>query len=318
LKTVFFYRDFRRFAGHHLKVFHYFNYILEAPDHTPVVRFSRESLWDESNLWRGFEQYFVPPRGPVHADMYFFSGMDWRQLPREQWRDSPSPVVNYIQSVRHAWPENPRYEALGNRAIRISVSPEVTEAISATGLLRGPLFTIPAAIDVDAVIRAATVRERDTDLAIVALKSPELGHSTAARLTRPGRTIRLIDRLVPRQELLDTLARSRVTLFLPFRVEGKPLPLLEGMALETIVVCPDCVGNRSFCHDGVNSFRPPYEDDAIFEAAEAALSQAAGAREAMLAAASATVREHDLPAEREAFYRVLGQVDELWDASGAP
>ena len=36
-----------------------------------------------------------------------------------------------------------------------------------------------------------------------------------------------------------------MTLFLPNQREGVYIPGLEGMALGTLVVCPDCVGNRS-------------------------------------------------------------------------
>ena len=48
------------------------------------------------------------------------------------------------------------------------------------------------------------------------------------------------------------MARARVTLYLPNRLEGFYIPALEGMALGTLVVCPDSVGNRSYCRDGEN------------------------------------------------------------------
>jgi glycosyltransferase involved in cell wall biosynthesis len=311
LKTVLFYRHYVRFAGHHLKVFDYFNHVLAAPGHTALIRFSRESKLDAANPWRAFESHVVRGKEVVQADAYFFSGMDWRELPPDQRRDPRVPVINYVQSIRHAWPDNLRYALLRNRAIRICVSPEVAEAIAGTGLVRGPLFTIQAAIDV-AEVRSARRDERDTDLAILAFKEPELGRSLAGRLARPGRTIRLIDRLVPRAELLDTFARSRVTLFLLHREEGKPLPPLEGMVLRTVVVCPDVVGNRSFCLPGVNSFRPPYEEEAIVEATETALGEWANLGE-MITAAERTVREHDLPAERGAFLPILQNLDDLWE-----
>jgi glycosyltransferase involved in cell wall biosynthesis len=316
LKTVLFYRDFRRFAGHHLKVFDYFRYVLASPHHTPLIRFSRESLWDDSNPWSAFAEHVVDPRAEVEPDLYFFSGMDWRELPPERRIDSPAPVINYIQSVRHVWPDNPRHDLLGSRAIRISVSPEVTKALAETELVNGPLITIPAAIDF-AAVAAARRNERDTNLAIVALKAPELGRAIAERLRRPGRTVRLLDCLVPRAEFLDTIARSEVTLFLPYRVEGAPLPILEGMALGTVVVCPDVVGNRSYGEPGVNSFRPPYEEEAIVAATEDALGRLPDLGE-MIAAAQQTARDYDLRAEREAFQRVLEEADTLWAGDSRP
>jgi glycosyltransferase involved in cell wall biosynthesis len=316
LKTVLFYRDFRRFAGHHLKVFDYFEHVLASSSHIPLIRFSRASLWDDSNPWRAFAEHVVDSEAQIDPDLYFFSGMDWRELPTERRTESPVPVINYIQSVRHVWPDNPRHDLLGSRAIRIGVSPEVTEALADTGLVNGPLVTIPAAIDF-AGLASARRDERDTNLGIVALKTPELGRSVAERLRRPGRTIRLVDRLVPRGEFLDAIARSEVTLFLPYRVEGAPLPILEGMALGTVVVCPDVVGNRSYGEPGVNSFRPPYEEEAIVAATEEALGQWPDLGE-MIAAGEQTARDYDLPAEREAFLRLLGEAETLWADDSSP
>ena len=61
---------------------------------------------------------------------------------------APVPVIHYMQSLRHALPDNIRYELLENKAIRICVSEYVADSLSETGVVRGPLFTIPAAIDV--------------------------------------------------------------------------------------------------------------------------------------------------------------------------
>ena len=47
--------------------------------------------------------------------------------------------------MRHA--EEPRRQWLRYRAVRICVSPEVTDAVAATGMCNGPLITIPNAID---------------------------------------------------------------------------------------------------------------------------------------------------------------------------
>ena len=65
-----------------------------------------------------------------------------------------------------------------------------------------------------------------------------------------------------------------MTLFLPNETEGFYLPALEGMALGTIVVCPDCVGNRSFCLPQVNAFRPAFHFDDMVQETETALTMA--------------------------------------------
>ena len=65
---------------------------------------------------------------------------------------------------------------------------------------------------------------------------------------------------------------ARITVFLPRATEGFFLPALEGMALGTIVVCPDCIGNRSCCLPGHNDFRPNFVIDDVARFAEAALT----------------------------------------------
>ena len=50
-RAVLFHRSFDRFAGHHLKVWHYFNYVLDEPGYSPRLMLTEESLWDETNPW---------------------------------------------------------------------------------------------------------------------------------------------------------------------------------------------------------------------------------------------------------------------------
>ena len=70
-----------------------------------------------------------------------------------------------------------------------------------------------------------------------------------------------------------------MSLFVPNPTEGFFLPALEALALRSVVVCPDVIGNRSFCLDGVNCFRPAFEEEALLGAAEEALGLGVGQRE---------------------------------------
>jgi glycosyltransferase involved in cell wall biosynthesis len=310
-RTVLFHRSFQRFAGHHLKVWHYFRYLLDAPGWSPLVLMTEDSIWDESNPWHAVPDRVLWGDRPVDADMYFFSGPLWRPLARDRRPSSSVPVIQYVQSLRHALPDNIRSARLSHKAIRICVSEHVEEALRATGEARGPLVTIPAAIDVGELQRRFPDAERDTDLLIAAMKQPEMGRRAAQRLSRAARAVRLLDELVPHDEFLDAMRRARVTLFLPFRDEGAPLPMLEGMALGTFVVCPDAIGNRGYCIDGFNCYRPEYEEEAVLAAAEAAM-EGYGELGELLANAAEVVKRYDLPAEREAFMTLLEDVDRMW------
>lgn len=313
-RTVLFHRIFHRFAGHHLKVWHYFNYVLQEPGYAPLMVMSANSVWDRENPWFDVPELVTRVDGPRAADTYFFSGPVWQTVHRDRRADAPAPVIHYVQSLRHALTENLRYSFLENRAIRICVSEYVADSVCETGRARGPVLTIPAAIDVSGLRDRFPAAERDTDLLIAALKQPEMGRAMAARLRAPGRTVRLLDELVPHDEFLGAMVRAKVTLFLPSRDEGAPLPMLEGMALGTLVVCPDAIGNRGYVIDGHNSFRPDYDEAQILAAADSAVSDY-DSLGALLENAAVTVRDYDLPAERRAFIDVLRDIDRLWESA---
>ena len=118
---------------------------------------------------------------------------------------------------------------------------------------------------------------------LLLLKQPDMGRRLAQRLRSPGRSITLLSSPVPRSEFVALMNRARVTLYLPHEREGFYLPALEGMAVQTVVVCPDCVGNRSFCVAGRTCLRPAHTEGALAEAVEAALALSGVERADMLA-----------------------------------
>ena len=278
------------------------------------MRFSEESVWDATNPWNAARDCVVDAN--AEFDIVFLSGTDWRRvIPEAERPEYGKPVVNLVQSVRHACTDDPlgRHKLLAHKAIRICVSPDVERAILSTGRVNGPVFRIPNGIDVAQVERMAGTGPRDLDVLVAANKDPELGASIARRLEAGGHTVHLSDTRIPREELMALMGRAQVSVLIPRRKEGFYLPAIEAMAAGTVVVCPDCIGNRGHCIDGENSFRPAYEEDAIVAAAERALAQEIP-RDEMLAQARATARAHDLATERRAFLEVLDRVPDLWTA----
>jgi hypothetical protein len=310
-RTILFLRDFLDFTGGHLKTWDYFQHVRAHPRFDAVAQFTDRSLWDETNPWFDSSDSVIPQRDRFPADALFLGGMTWKLLSERQRHDSRIPIVNIIQHVRHA--EEPRRQWLSNRAVRICVSPEVTAAVAATGMCNGPLVTIPNAIDLGSLPVPLPYDERPFDLVIAGKKSPALARNLGARLDGPGRRIRVLDGLIRREEFLDAINQARVSLFVPNPTEGFFLPALEALALRSVVVCPDVVGNRSFCLDGVNCLRPEFEEEALLAAAEVALGLGEGEREELLGAGSETAARHDLPEERAAFHEVLDHLDDLYE-----
>jgi hypothetical protein len=310
-RVVLFHRDFRTFSGGHLKMWDYFNHVAASGRFEPRIAFSAESKWDATNPWYSSLDTVVP-WDPTKADVLFLAGTDWRALPPEQRNNSPRPIFNLIQHPRHAVAGSELREFLKHRAIRICVSEEVAAAIKETNEVNGPVFVIPNGIDITSLPRGRAVEDRTTDLLICGLKAPELARESYTTFAVPNRVVRWLIEWIPRNDYLKRVADARITLFLPRPSEGFYLPPLEGMACGTIVVCPDCVGNRGFCVDLVNCFRPEYNESSIRSAVTNALQQNAADRARMQKAAHATAARHSLESERASFLNLLDRVDELW------
>jgi glycosyltransferase involved in cell wall biosynthesis len=307
-KLILFHRDFRAFTGGHLKVWNYFNHVAASPVYEPRIAFSHESKWDETNPWFGLTS-LITEWQPEQADLLFLAGTDWRVLPAAERAKFAKRIINLIQHPRHAEPGSELRGFLKNRAVRICVSREVAEAINATGEVNGPVLVIPNGIDLDAIPDPPATRK--IDIFISGFKAPELAREVYAALKGKVPNMLCLTERLPRPEYLAHLSGAKIAVVLPRPREGFFLPAIEAMACGAIVVCPDCVGNRGFCEDKVNCFRPRYDRDAIVSATNAARHLSETKRTAMREGAKATVGEHSLAAERESFLKILSQIDEL-------
>ena len=308
-----FHRKFRRFTGGHLKVWHYFNHVLTAPGFDARIHFDVNSSWDTSNPWLHSSDRIVQSLDELNPAALFVAGRDWQRLDQLGILDRGIPVLNLIQHVRHGADWSIQSNFLDRKAIRLCVSQEVADVVEAAGS-QGPIVVIPNGIDVPTV-PPDDASARSNDLLIAGLKQPAMATRAAEQLARTGRTIETLTDRVGRGEFLDAMRRARVTLFLPNETEGFYLPALEGMALGTIVVCPDCVGNRTFCIPGVNMLRPAFVFDDLVRDTELALTMDAAAAETLRRAAVETVSNYSLDAERRKFHDVLVDLDALWARS---
>lgn len=308
MRTILFFRKYRRFHGGHLKVWHYFNHTLATDGFDARVLFDSDSNWDVSNPWSDVRELVVDSPEDAQAQAYFVAGRDWQRMEALGLLDSELPIINFIQHTRHAddWSIQSRY--LARKAIRVCVSDEVADAVERAGS-RGRTIVIPNSIDVP--VGANMQQERPVDLLIAGLKQPEMAIQAAAALQRDGRTVEVLGDHVPREQFLAKISNARNVLFLPNREEGFYLPALEGMALGALVICPDCIGNRGFMN-GRNGVFPRYEMPALVDATEAAMMMPEGERAAMLGQARETATRHQPAAERAAFSKVLQNLDHLW------
>ena len=304
-RRVLFYRDFRQFTGGHLKVWHYFEHVRHTPGFRPLIAFSKETRWDQTNPWWARREEALAHWDPQRAEVLFLAGMDWLVLPEAERQAPPRPVINLIQHVRHAHPAEALYRFLPYPAVRICVSPEVAAALQATGRVNGPVVTLPNGIDLAALPAARPWRERERRVLILGIKRPIMAAELRDVLGEMGLAVDCLLAAVPRAAFLRRLAEARLAVLLPDPTEGFYLPALEAMALGTPVVCPDAIGNRSFCVPDMTCWQPGYSVKALREAVDHVLHLPEETVQAVMTTGQAMARRHSLAQEREAFIHLL-------------
>jgi len=107
--SMHFHRDLVRLHGGDLKVWHYFSHVASSGRFDPAVYFTQRSMLDGTNPWIGSDAPLLPVWAPSAAGALFLAGIDWRYVPD----DCAVPVMNLLQSTRHADPADERYRFLG-------------------------------------------------------------------------------------------------------------------------------------------------------------------------------------------------------------
>ena len=322
MRTVWFYRDYAGLTGGQVKHSHYFGHVLRMQGCAPKITFrgepSNEShALERRQLWPAGDEGSAARWEPGRGDVLFLAGVDWRYLIESGLWSLPNPRINLVQHVRHAHEGTELHRYLAHRAIRICVSQEVADAISATGRVEGPILTIPNGIDMQPAAPAgeglaAAHRARPRPITIVGYKRPDLARALSRRLDEERIAHPPVTEFLDRRRFLDRLAESRVAVCLPRAEEGFYLPALEAMAAGCLVVTLDCIGNRGFCRHGENCLIAEPGLDSLFRAAKRALDLPAPEHEGLLRRARDTAAEHSLDTERARFHAVLEDVDRLW------
>ena len=320
-RRVWFYRDYEGFPGCHLKHAHYYQNTQALSGYRAEVIFSRDAVSKTECLER--QTLWPQPSSaisewlPENQDVLFLAGLDWGYVLSQGGPALTLPKINLIQHVRHADKDTELYGFLANKAIRICVSQEVADAILATGKVNGPVFAIPNGVDVPGLSNAELDARCEVDtnqhrVLIVGYKMPALAGELSAILQKRGIEHRLIDQLMDRQQFLALLKEHSIVVCCPNFTEGFYLPALEVMAAGSLLVVPDCEGNRGFCVDRKTCIMPEYTPVQMAQSVEDALCLPVLQRRQLLQSAMEKVNEHSLGREREAFHNILKSVESLW------
>ena len=303
----------RALNGAYLKLWHYFEYVRRSGRYSPAAYLAPESILQPTTTWTDPTVRWLNEWDPYRSDRLFLTAFNWRVVPE----DCATPALHLVQSVLHADPDNERYQFLRRRAFRITVNPVITDAINATGIVNGPVVTIPIGTDIqrpaeaEAQLRPWTSESRPTDVFIAGKKNPEVAVAVADALRRTGVSVTCVTDNIPRPDFLTHIAQSRVVLALPALKEGFFLVPLEAIGHGCVVVCPDGGGVEYYERD-VHLFKPPYTVEAILHCVNRALRSTAAEVEAFRSAGADLLQRHDLQREERQFRAVLELFESGW------
>jgi glycosyltransferase involved in cell wall biosynthesis len=315
-QKVLFCRNFRRFKGCHLTFWNYYNHVRSSAIHQPFIHFSEKTVWSPENPWYHEKNSVLKSFDPRGADILILGSRDWEALNADERDNFPVPIVNLILHIRHVEPGDRRHPFLKHKAIRICTSRQMAAAFQKSGVVNGPLFINPHGIDISQLPPGSADEKRDIDILIAGLKQPRLALELKKRLKWSfhffGKRVEVLTTLMPRALFLEKMGRARITVFLPNPTEGFYRPPMEGMAMGTLVVCPDFSGNDELCQDRFNGLRPAYSAREIVRAIREALRLTPADNRAILQNARETLKKHSMEAERQRFLNILNETPAMW------
>ena len=204
-------------------------------------------------------------------DSIFFTWPgDWPEISKRISPTRPDPqIIHIIQHVRHVDPDfidGYALRLLNTQPFsRICVSPEVHDVIKPHVANDSFLATIPNVIDTRIFhpsFRLLPSAEPRTVL-YTNWKTRFGDHIRQAWNSTPtANTLKFesVNEMISQHELAKRLRTADIFIGTPNKTEGFYLTPMEAMASKVVVVCPDVVGNRSFCVPNVTCLMPEYED----------------------------------------------------------
>ncbi len=178
-------------------------------------------------------------------------------------------VIHIIQHVRHVNPDfidGYALQLLQTKAFsRICVSPEVSDAITPYVTDHALTKTIPNVIDTYLFRPPIRWIKPSRPLRVLyANWKNSFGNHIRDRWQSIHPTdsviFESIDQLLSQQALADRMRAADIFIGTPNETEGFYLTPLEAMASKVAVICPDVVGNRSFCLRDMTCLMPAYDD----------------------------------------------------------
>ncbi len=250
LKKVLFYQHFGKrgvVRGAHHKTFDFFHHIKSFPGYEPHIFFDKTSLWNTDIPWfHLFESMPTLDDLDFEPDILFLnSGKDWIKYTEHRAIPKNMPIVSPVNNFRAVKPGHKSFDFLPTKAIRLCPSQELYEATVSHPSTNGETIYLPNGVGINSEALKLQA-DKKFDLLIVGNKNPALANEIFAKVKHFDLHTEVINGWISKEDFQNKLALSRISMHLPKVVEEHYIPGVEAMMLDSLVIIPDCVGNRSY------------------------------------------------------------------------
>lgn len=315
-KKILFYQHFGKkgvVRGAHHKTFDFFHHIKSFVDFEPYIFFDEDSIWDADIPW--FHLYKTMPTLKdlnFEPDILFLnSGKDWIRYSQNRKIEPQTPIVSPVNNFRATKPGHPSFNFLGRKAIRLCPSPELYEAVKNHPNTVGETVYMPNGVGISD--KALTFKNHKTiDVLIVGNKNPSLANQLVNEIKDQNLKVEVIDGWISKKDFQIKLAQSKISIHLPKQVEEHYIPGIEAMMLNSLVIIPDCIGNRSYSINQKTCVMASYDLAGFLTALQYVKSIPVNEFKDIVQCAKKSTHQYSIKIERESLYKALKLSDKMW------
>lgn len=316
MKNVLFYQHFglrNVVRGAHHKTFDFFHHIKSFSNYKPEIFFAEDSIWEPNIPWYSlFDSMPTLKKNFDHPDILFLnSGKDWIKYSAK--RDIPEhiPIVSPVNNFRAVNPNHKSFKFLTRKAIRLCPSQELYEAVKNHPNTNGPTIYLPNGVGIKSTARKL-LQSKNIDILLVGNKNPIMAHEILNRLNYPNAKIEIIDRWISKTDFQNLLARSKISVHLPKIVEEHYIPGVEAMMLNSLVIIPDCVGNRSYSKHEDTCYVADYNTDAMTTSIDYVFNMSKEDKLKLITNAKEHSFMFEIEHEAKELEKVLNMTEQIW------
>ena len=161
-------------------------------------------------------------------------------------------------------------------------------------------------------MKGALKNDKKYDILIVGNKNPIMARELLSEIKHLNVNIEVIDSWISKKEFQIKLAQSHMSVHLPKKIEEHYIPGVEAMMLDSLVIIPDCIGNRSYSKHNETCYISEYNIESMAKTIYSMIDISENLKKQLLKNAKKESKLFTLENERDVILRALKMTTKMW------